>query len=440
MIGVLGAGTMGAGIAQLAVQAGARTVLCDPDAEALEKGEASIKERLDRAVEKGRIQKDELGTLETAPDLSALGDAGLVIEAAPESLELKRELFTEAANHVRDDCVLATNTSSLSVTEIAQGVPGPERVVGMHFFNPPPVMRLVEIVAGERSAEEALATARATGEAMGRRPIDAADGVGFLVNRCNRPFALEGLRLVEQRIATPEQVDRIVRMAGGFRMGPFELMDLVGIDVGFTIAKSFWEQSFHEPRWRPSPLQAKAVAAGRLGRKSEEGWFRYPDGRPEDPEPPEPGGGDGLVVIAGESELADLLWEAAAEAGWDVASPEESAGEVPFLIVDCGHETPTPLQGGPQLLLCDTAPLAAQDPGGPSAGFHLLPPFGRLAELTATDSTSPATPASGRALLHHARHGLRARRRRARARARADRRAARQRGLLRGRRGRRFAC
>jgi len=375
---------MGAGIAQLAVQAGARALLADPDREALEAGMQRIRDRLEK-------QGGAPGELVAAPDLAALADAGLVIEAAPEDLELKRELFAKLAEHVAEDCVLASNTSSLSVTEIAHGVPNPERVVGMHFFNPPPVMKLVEIVAGERTSPEALEAARATGEAMGRRPIDAADGVGFLVNRCNRPFALEGLKLVEQRLATPEQVDRIVRMAGGFRMGPFELMDLVGIDVGFTIAKSFWEQSFHEPRWRPSPLQAKAVAAGRLGRKSGEGWYRYPDGRPDDPEPPEPGSGDGLIVIAGESELSDLLWEAAAEAGWGVASPEEAEGEVPFLIVDCGHDDATPLQGGPQLLLCDAAPLAVQDPGGPSAGFHLLPPLGRLAELTATETTNPAT-------------------------------------------------
>ena len=289
--------------------------------------------------------------------------------------------------------MLATNTSSLSVTALAAGVPGPERVVGMHFFNPPPVMRLLEVVAGERSGEPALARARAAGEAMGKTVIAAADGPGFLVNRCNRPFALEGLRLVEQRIATPEQVDRICRMAGGFKMGPFELMDLVGVDVGFTISKSFFEQSFHEPRWRPSPLAARAVAAGRHGRKSGEGWFRYPDGPPPDPEPPEPGGGDGLIVVAGESELAEELAEAATGAGWDVAAPEDADGEVPALIVDCGGHDHV-LQGGPQLLLCDAAPLAAQDPGGPSAGFHLLPPFGRLAELTSGPSTAPATLAA----------------------------------------------
>ena len=393
VIGVLGAGTMGAGIAQLAAQSGARCLLHDPDAAALERGLESARGRIERGVERGRLRREQLGTLEGAGALEALADAELVIEAAPEDLELKRRLFRELAGHVAEDCVLATNTSSLSVTALAAGVPGPERVVGMHFFNPPPVMALLELVAGERSGEAALARARAAGEAMGKRVIDAADGAGFLVNRCNRPFALEALRLVEQRIATPEQVDRICRMAGGFPMGPFELMDLVGIDVGFEVSKSFFEQSFGEPRWRPSPLAARAVAAGRLGRKTGEGWYRYPAGPPADPEPPEPGGGDGLIVVAGESDLAEELAGAAIEVGWDVAAPEDADGEVPSLIVDCGDHDAV-LQGAPQLLLCDAAPLAAQDPGGPSAGFHLLPPFGRLAELTATPSTAPATLAA----------------------------------------------
>jgi 3-hydroxybutyryl-CoA dehydrogenase len=393
VIGVVGAGTMGAGIAQLAAQAGARCLLADPDAQALERGLEAARGRIERGIEKGRLRREDLGALEGAADLAALKHAGLVIEAAPEDLELKRELFRALAEYVAEDCVLASNTSSLSVTALAAGVPGPERVVGMHFFNPPPLMQLLEVVAGERSGEPALARARAAGEAMGKTVITAADGPGFLVNRCNRPFALEGLRLVEQRIATPEQVDRICRMAGGFKMGPFELMDLVGVDVGFTISKSFFEQSFHEPRWRPSPLAARAVAAGRHGRKTGEGWYRYPDGPPPDPEPPEAGGGDGLIVIAGESELAEELAEAAIGAGWDVAAPEDADGDVPELIVDCGGHDGL-LQCAPQLLLCDAAPLAAQDPGGPSAGFHLLPPFGRLAELTSTPATAPATLAA----------------------------------------------
>ena len=398
VIAVLGAGTMGAGIAQLAARTGARTLLYDPVAEALERGFAEAGERLARDVSKGRATATELGELEPGPALADVAGAGLVIEAAPEDLALKQRLLAEVCGHVGAECVLATNTSSLSVTALAAGVPRPERVVGMHFFNPPPLMPLLELVAGERSGEAALATARATGEAMGKRVIDAGDVAGFLVNRCNRPFALEALRLVEQRLATPDQVDRICRMAGGFRMGPFELMDLVGIDVGFAVSESFFRQSFGEPRWRPSPLAARAVAAGRHGRKTGEGWFRYPEGPPPDPSPPAPGGGDGLVVVAGEGTLAAELAFAAQEAGWDVAGPGGAEGEVPALIVDCGSADEGPPIGsrplGPQLLLCDAAPLAALDPGGPSAGFHLLPPFGNLAEVTVGPSTAPATVAA----------------------------------------------
>ena len=155
--------------------------------------------------------------------------------------------------------------------------------------------------------------------------IEAADGPGFLVNRCNRPFSLEPLRIVQERLATPEQVDRICRRALGFRMGPFELMDLVGVDVGYAIARSFHDQTA-EPRWRPSPLAARMAASGRHGRKTGRGWYAYPPGRPPDPDPPAPGGGDGLVVIAGEEPIAALLLDEAAAAGWDAATPEEARG------------------------------------------------------------------------------------------------------------------
>jgi 3-hydroxybutyryl-CoA dehydrogenase len=271
----------------------------------------------------------------------------------------------------------------------------------MHFFNPPALMRLVEVVAGEETAPAALARARALGEAMGRRVIEAADGPGFIVNRCNRPFALEGMRLVQERLATSEQVDRICRMGGGFPMGPFELMDLVGVDVGLTISESFFAQSYGEPRWRPSPLAARLVAAGRHGRKSGRGWYAYPPGPPADPEPPAPGGGDGrLVVIAGDGAVAWALRDAAADAGWDVADAGEAAGRVPELILDCGAEDgDPPLQGALQLILCDVAPLAALDPGGSGAGFNLLVPLGRLVELTAQPSTSPAALAAGAAFF-----------------------------------------
>jgi 3-hydroxybutyryl-CoA dehydrogenase len=184
-------------------------------------------------------------------------------------------------------------------------------------------------------------------------------------------------------------------------MGPFELMDLVGLDVGLTISESFYAQSYGEPRWRPSPLAARLVAAGRLGRKAGRGWYAYPGGRPRDPQPPEPGGGDGrLLVVAGEDAVAWELREAAADAGWDVAEPADAEGEVPALTVDCGTtEADPPLQGSHQLVLCDTAPLAALDPGGRAAGFHLLPPFGRLVELTAQPTTAPAALSAAEAFF-----------------------------------------
>jgi 3-hydroxybutyryl-CoA dehydrogenase len=200
--------------------------------------------------------------------------------------------------------------------------------------------------------------------------------------------------MLSERLAPFETIDRIVRLGGGFRMGPFELSDLVGIDVGFAIAKSFYEQGFGEPRWRPSPLQARIVAAGRYGRKSGVGWYRYGDEphRPDDPEPPAPGGGDGLVVVAGDGVLAHELLAAAAAAGWDARPPEDAEGEIPELVIDCGtgeDDTPPP-QGGPQLVLCDVASLAELDPGGSAAGFHALAPLdaARLVELTRGAHTS----------------------------------------------------
>jgi 3-hydroxybutyryl-CoA dehydrogenase len=293
IVGVIGAGTMGAGIAQLAARSGARTILHDPLPEALERGSRYARDGLAKEAAKGRLSSEEADAaaarIEPVDDLAAFAPCELVIEAAPERLELKHEIYARLSEIVSEECVLATNTSSLLVTAIAAGATHPERVVGMHFFNPAPIMRLLEVVAGEQSSAAALALAHATGEAMGKTVIRAHDGPGFLVNRCNRPFGLEALRLLQERIADIETIDRIVRLEGGFRMGPFELMDLVGIDTGFEISKSFFEQSFYEPRWQPSPISARYVAAGLHGRKTGRGYYDYSGGgshRPEDPEPP----------------------------------------------------------------------------------------------------------------------------------------------------------
>ncbi len=409
-IGVAGAGTMGAGIAQLACLAGARTLLHDPASDALDRGLERIKAQLRRGVERSRISArdadEAVSRLERAPALDELRPCELVIEAAPESLELKHSLFTKLAEGiVSESCVLATNTSSLQVTAVAAPIANPERVVGMHFFNPPPVMRLLEVVAGDESSDDALAKARAAGEAMGKHVIEVADGPGFLVNRCNRPFALEALKLLQEGIASIQQIDRVCRLGGGFRMGPFELMDLVGVDTGLDISRSFYEQSFGEPRWRPSPISARYVAAGRHGRKSGRGYYDYrrDSYRDSDPDPLEPGGGDGLVVIAGDSVLAGELRQAAADAGWRVLEPGEAArfDDVPFLLLDClGEEDPeAPLQGGPQAICCGAGSLTALDPGGAAVGFHALSPLSacRLVELTrGRDSASSAASAAER--------------------------------------------
>ena len=283
---------MGAGIAQLACLGGLETWLNDPVAEALAAGEQRVGHGLAKGAARGLWSESEADAarerLHLAAHIEDLARCELAIEAAPEDLALKRELFAGLAKVCGTETILATNTSSLSVTAIAAGVERSERVCGMHFFNPPVLMRLVEIVAGDETAPETVEAATEVARAMRREPIRAADAIGFVANRLARPFTLEGLRLLGERVASHDQIDRIVRIGGGFRMGPFELMDLVGVDVNFEVAKSFWEQSFHEPRWQPSPIQARTVAAGRHGRKVGRGYYDYREGphRPDDPDPP----------------------------------------------------------------------------------------------------------------------------------------------------------
>ncbi|HEX6457007.1 MAG TPA: 3-hydroxyacyl-CoA dehydrogenase NAD-binding domain-containing protein [Solirubrobacterales bacterium] len=279
-VGIVGAGTMGAGIAQVSALGGLRTVLYDPDPKALEVGGLRIGEDLAKGESRGRwSEADSEAALDRIEDLSSdLGDlAGcdLVIEAAPERVELKRALFADLAEVLSSTAVMASNTSSLRVADISEGVPHPERVVGMHFFNPPALMKLVEVVATELSSEPALAAATEAAEQMGRVPIRAKDSPGFVANRLSRPFTLESLRMLGDGVADAETIDRIVRLGGGFRMGPFELLDLIGLDVNLEIARSFFVQGGEPERWRPSPIQEQLVAEGRLGRKSGHGYHRY---------------------------------------------------------------------------------------------------------------------------------------------------------------------
>jgi 3-hydroxybutyryl-CoA dehydrogenase len=288
-VGVVGAGTMGAGIAQIAALGGYETRLYDPVPAALDSGLEKLNAALLKGTAKGRwseadaaAAKDRAGG---AHSLADLAECDLVVEAAPEDLTLKRELFAALADACGPKTILATNTSSLPVTAIAAGVPHRERVVGMHFFNPPALMKLVEVVATGEAAAEALDATTEAGRRMGRTPIRAKDSPGFIANRLARPFTLESLRMLGDGVAGAETIDRVCRVGGGFRMGPFELIDLIGLDVNLSVARSFYAQGGEPERWRPSPIQEGLVTEGRLGRKSGRGFYEYSDGARREPDP-----------------------------------------------------------------------------------------------------------------------------------------------------------
>ncbi len=283
-VAVVGAGTMGRGIAQVAAVAGFTVRLYDAAHEALDAAFEAIRASLQRAAERGRLKEPAqavLSRLVPARDLAELADVGVAIEAVPERLDLKQAVF-RALGEKNPDMLLATNTSTLSITAIAREVPGPERVVGLHFFNPPTRMPLVEVVRGVFTAEAAVTAAVELARALGKEPVVAKDTPGFIVNRVARPFYGEALVLAGDGVPF-ETVDRAMRGLG-FPMGPFELMDLIGLDVNFAATKSVWEQYFFAPRYRPHRLQAERVAAGWLGQKTGRGFYAYPrEASPESP-------------------------------------------------------------------------------------------------------------------------------------------------------------
>jgi 3-hydroxybutyryl-CoA dehydrogenase len=291
LVAVIGAGTMGAGIAQVALEGGWRVALHDAAPDATDRARARIREGLARRATKAGVDADtlddwvdgRLALLTVAPTAAeAAGGAHLAIEAVIEDLDAKRRLFDELGEAADEDSILATNTSALSVTAIAESTLRPERVVGLHFFNPAAVLPLVEVVAGRRTADWAVERAAGIVEGWGKTPIRVADSPGFIVNRVNRPFTLEPLRLLRSGAGTIESIDAALTGAG-FPMGPFALMDLIGIDVNLAAARGLFEASGRPPRFRPSPIQEELVAAGRLGRKTGEGFYRYADGRATGP-------------------------------------------------------------------------------------------------------------------------------------------------------------
>ena len=281
-IAIIGAGVMGRGIAQLAAVAGIRVILHDLNDEAVDDALGFVYKMIDRAVEKGRMQKpqadDSKACLSKSTSLENLVDADLIIEAIIENIDVKKSLFNDLEALVREDCILATNTSSLSVTAVAADCKNPQRVAGFHFFNPVPLMKLVEVISAIRTSEQVALQLQSLTKRLGHTPVMVSDSPGFLVNHAGRGLITEGLRVLYENITEVQTVDEIMRECLGFKMGPFELMDLTGLDVTFPASEQVYEQYFQEARVRPTPLQRRRYIAGLLGRKTKEGFYQYKDG------------------------------------------------------------------------------------------------------------------------------------------------------------------
>ncbi|MEP6796711.1 MAG: 3-hydroxyacyl-CoA dehydrogenase NAD-binding domain-containing protein, partial [Lapillicoccus sp.] len=288
-IAVIGAGAMGAGIAQVAAAAGHRVHLVDALEGAAAKARDDIGDRLAGQVDKGRISSaeaaDTVGRIHVGVDVAGLPEVAVVIEAVKEDLAVKQSLFSALAAGQPPTTVLASNTSSLDIDAIADAVHDPERVIGLHFFNPAPVMKLVEVVGGRRSATAYLDFGADLVRSWGKTAVRCASTPGFIVNRVARPFYGEAQRLLAAGVADAATIDAAMRSAG-FKLGPLELTDLIGQDVNLAVGTSVWERTDHDPRYEPTALQQQLVADGRLGRKSGRGVYRYAaDGRPEAAEP-----------------------------------------------------------------------------------------------------------------------------------------------------------
>lgn len=327
-IGIVGAGAMGSGIAQIAATAGHPVVVVDTSAEALARGKSGVERAIQRDVEKKRMEsaagaaaiaRIEWRHASSAASLDAVAGCGLVIEAVVEVLGVKRDLFNGLERVVPEDCILATNTSSLPVAAIAAACAHPDRVLGVHFFNPAPVMALVEIIPALGTSPDITAQTRTLVDGWGKTTVLASDTPGFIVNRIARPFYGEGLRLNDEGIADAATIDWAMREIGGFRMGPFELMDLIGHDVNFAVTRSIFESFFYDPRYKPSITQQRLVDAGMLGRKTGRGFYDYRDGaaRPKPQEDRE------LGTQIFERILVMLINEAVDAVLWRVASPAD---------------------------------------------------------------------------------------------------------------------
>jgi 3-hydroxybutyryl-CoA dehydrogenase len=282
IVGIIGSGTMGSGIAQVAATAGCKVILLDQQDAALENAKQKLAKVMARLVEKERISEEEASAIQSrisySVSLSDFRRADLVLEAIVENVQIKAGVFAELEMTVRKECILATNTSSLSVTELAAGCANPERFIGIHFFNPAPLMKLVEIVPALQTDPEIVTRIQTEINSWGKSTVLAKDSPGFIVNKVARPFYSESLRIYEEGIADLATIDWALREFGGFRMGPFELMDFIGNDVNFAVTSSVFKSFFFDPKYKPARTQQQLTHAGWLGRKSGKGYYDYSEG------------------------------------------------------------------------------------------------------------------------------------------------------------------
>ncbi len=322
-ISVIGSGAMGSGIAQVAAQAECEVTLYDNNPDALEVASDRLTKIFDRLVEKGRKTREEadaiLGRIELTHSLERIDDSELVIEAIVENLDVKKQVFRKIENLVSETCILATNTSSLSVTSIAAACKYPERVIGLHFFNPAPLMPLVEIVPAISTAPELAETLKKLMLEWGKAPAIAKDTPGFIVNRVARPFYGEAIRIYEEGIADIPTIDWAMKTIGGFRMGPFELTDFIGHDVNYVVTETVFKEFYYDARYKPSISQKRLVEAGFYGRKSGRGFYDYS----EDAEKPKATEDELLGKKVVERIVAMLINEAAEALYLNIASKED---------------------------------------------------------------------------------------------------------------------
>lgn len=339
LVAIVGSGTMGAGIAQVAAAAGHSVVLYDTRADAVPAAIRSIRQNFQKLAAKGKLSAESAESvsarLRAASHLGELREAKMIIEAIAEDLDIKRQLFKELEGIVDGSCIFATNTSSLSISAIAATLSAPQRLVGMHFFNPAPLMDLVEVISGIATDSQLLATVHATATAWGKTPVYAKSTPGFIVNRVARPYYGEALLLLAEQAASPATIDALMREAGGFRMGPFELMDLVGLDIGFSVSQSLFNAYFGDARYRPSFIQQEMVRAGHLGRKTGRGFYEYgEDVKPPQPQTELPESKPQRVTLPAAGHLAEALAERLAGSGVTVVRGTSSAGHENWVEVE----------------------------------------------------------------------------------------------------------